>query len=240
MPYLVLHFFSIVKLSISGEIANIGPAFLWGGFGYFIMSKGCAKNKTQNTTSKKPNNNPTEIKYSLSAEGETVKDYGRWNVHGEDIQLQSEPSPSKIEFTTPNPSHIPSPNPSSVQKSTPPQSIYKYCSQCGEIIHPVTKKCTGCGKQYFKGVPWKTVICIVLSVLLAVSVFFNIDLLTKRNELVSEKIQFFDTYVVFVEDDGTNLYHKYDCKRFKGNSFWAYNLAAADDNGYRPCPLCCD
>ena len=26
----------------------------------------------------------------------------------------------------------------------------KYCSQCGSQIDPVTKKCTGCGKQHFR------------------------------------------------------------------------------------------
>ena len=57
----------------------------------------------------------------------------------------------------------------------------------------------------------------------------------KYNE---EKLQFYDQYIVFVEDDGTNLYHTYDCFKFVKESFWAYNVDAAFENGYDPCPYC--
>lgn len=49
---------------------------------------------------------------------------------------------------------------------------------------------------------------------------------------------FVDDCVVFVEDDGTNLYHKFDCYRFKENSFWVYNIEAAESKGYYACPVC--
>lgn len=52
-------------------------------------------------------------------------------------------------------------------------------------------------------------------------------------------VNFVDTFVVFVEDDGTNLYHKYGCYRFKGNYFWAFNVDAARQQGYFACPNCC-
>ena len=45
---------------------------------------------------------------------------------------------------------------------------------------------------------------------------------------------------VFIEDDGTNLYHKYDCYKFLGNNCWAHNTEYAKYLGYKPCPLCCD
>lgn len=54
-----------------------------------------------------------------------------------------------------------------------------------------------------------------------------------------EKVEFFDEYIVFVEDDGTNLYHKYECNRFTGDNFWAYNVDQAVSIGYEPCPICC-
>lgn len=54
-----------------------------------------------------------------------------------------------------------------------------------------------------------------------------------------DKLEFFDEYVVFVEDDNTNLYHKYECHRFKAEEFWAYNIDKADNLGYEPCPYCC-
>ena len=53
-----------------------------------------------------------------------------------------------------------------------------------------------------------------------------------------EQIDFFDRFVVFVEDDGTNKYHKYECSKFKGDSFWAFNIDAAKDEGYTACPYC--
>jgi len=37
-----------------------------------------------------------------------------------------------------------------IQTSHPVSKVaVKYCSRCGNAIDPTTKKCTGCGKQYF-------------------------------------------------------------------------------------------
>ena len=127
----------------------------------------------------------------------------------------------------------------------------KFCSRCGSEIDPITKKCTWCGKQYFKGVSLKVFIISLLSVLLTVSIAFNIILgiaTSKQKKLNNqyydywcetfETISFFDKYAVFIEDDGTNLYHKIDCYRFKRDSFWIYNVPTAENYGYSPCPLC--
>ena len=65
--------------------------------------------------------------------------------------------------------------------------------------------------------------------------------ISKLNKEIIEKdkkLDFFDSYVVFVEDDGSNLYHNYDCYRFLGNDFWAFNIDAAKDEGYRACSVC--
>lgn len=141
----------------------------------------------------------------------------------------------------------------------------KFCSRCGNEIDPSTKKCTGCGKQYFKGVSWKIIISIVVGVVLMASCAFNIwqyveiadanDTVAKlqkknvalqgdvddlKSDLSSQKskIEFFDEHVVFVEDDGTKLFHKYECERFVGNYYWAYNVELARYNGYKPCSRC--
>lgn len=136
----------------------------------------------------------------------------------------------------------------------------KYCSQCGSQIDPVTKKCTGCGKQYFKGIKITKFTCIttIVAVFLIISVVFNIFQNIKNQELNTEidnliesvddlendiwqyktNANFVDEYVVFVEDDGTNLYHKIDCYRFKRESFWIYNVPTAENYDYSPCPLC--
>lgn len=65
----------------------------------------------------------------------------------------------------------------------------------------------------------------------------------KYNEYIvdiSNKLDFFDEHIVFIEDDGTNLYHKYECSRFSGNSYWAHNSEYAEYRGYKPCPRCFD
>lgn len=52
------------------------------------------------------------------------------------------------------------------------------------------------------------------------------------------KAEFLDTYVVFVEDNGSKVYHTYDCSEFSKTNFWAYNRKLAEDKGYTPCPVC--
>lgn len=54
-----------------------------------------------------------------------------------------------------------------------------------------------------------------------------------------EKAKFLDNYVVFVNNDGSEYYHKYDCSQFTKSNFWAYSRKLAESNGYRPCPHCC-
>lgn len=56
--------------------------------------------------------------------------------------------------------------------------------------------------------------------------------------VASEKANFMDRYVVFVNNDGSNLYHTYSCSQFKRDSFWAYSRKLAESNGYDPCPQC--
>ena len=57
-------------------------------------------------------------------------------------------------------------------------------------------------------------------------------------EVCYMEIDFIDDYVVFIEDDGTNLYHKYQCYRFTANSFYVFNIDYAVGEGYVPCQLC--
>jgi cell division protein FtsB len=57
---------------------------------------------------------------------------------------------------------------------------------------------------------------------------------------VPDKLKFYDAYIVFVENDGTDSYHKYECDKFKGEDFWAYNVEQAIWRDYKPCSICCD
>ena len=156
----------------------------------------------------------------------------------------------------PEPNHL---NPPPSVKSPRPQ----YCKRCGNIIDSQTKVCSGCGKKYInwaKILNIKIIVPAILSVLLALSLFSNImqaievneyqELIREKEDLISSLIdagfedwsnlQFYEEYVVFVSDDGTNRYHKYGCSKFDDAYFWAFNVDAAIDKGYTPCPHCID
>ena len=143
----------------------------------------------------------------------------------------------------------------------------KYCSQCGSQIDPVTKKCTGCGKQYFRGLRFTKFSIAVIALASVIAIVSTLGFLqyintqelkaeisdlesqVKNKQSIIDSLQsqvwdneelvdFVNNYVVFVEDDGTNYYHKYECYRFKGDYFWAFNIEAARDKGYKACPYC--
>ena len=52
------------------------------------------------------------------------------------------------------------------------------------------------------------------------------------------KAEFMDSYVVFVENNGTGYYHTYDCGSFSKSNFWAYSRKLAEAQGFTPCPTC--
>ena len=79
----------------------------------------------------------------------------------------------------------------------------------------------------------------VLAVLLAISVVFNIGLLsnTSANTEVSEKLEFYDENIVFVIDGYGDYYYTYDqmmkvTKNDDYYEYWAYNKEQAIDLGY--------
>lgn len=52
------------------------------------------------------------------------------------------------------------------------------------------------------------------------------------------KSEFMDSYVVFVQNDDSRVYHTYDCESFTKSNFWAYSRKLAESNGFDPCPIC--
>lgn len=62
--------------------------------------------------------------------------------------------------------------------------------------------------------------------------------LSATSAAYATKADFMDTYVVFVNNDGSNYYHKYSCSDFKRQSFWAYSRKLAENNGFLACPNC--
>lgn len=139
----------------------------------------------------------------------------------------------------------------------------RFCKMCGGLIDRESKKCTSCGKQYFKlPKPSKrmilpTVICsvligaiIVLSILLVDSsstVTLQRKLIKEKNDKISslekkvdtykEKTAFMDDYIVIV-GKSNNKYHKYGCSDLDTSSFRAYNITMAKSEGYNACSKC--
>ena len=66
----------------------------------------------------------------------------------------------------------------------------------------------------------------------------EIETLNADLKKANEKATFMDSYVVFVNNDDSDLYHKYDCSRFTKADFWAYSRKLAENYGYTACPNC--
>lgn len=66
----------------------------------------------------------------------------------------------------------------------------------------------------------------------------SVQTLTQENSSLRKKSDFVDSYIVFVENDKSGLYHRYDCAHFVQKSFWAYSRKLAERNGYEACPDC--
>ena len=64
------------------------------------------------------------------------------------------------------------------------------------------------------------------------------DTLYAAVDAQGKKLRFMDSYVVFIEDDGTGNYHRYDCGKFSKKNFWAYSRKLAERQGYTPCAQC--
>lgn len=212
--------FRILQAELVGEVSSGGAVVLWGGIGYFLLKKFCTEEDVSDI----------DMEQGLS-----------------DVEMKTHCFVSNV-----------------VQKNAKPTEhqyqeaqAAKRWPNCGDIIDSETQKCTGCGKQYFKGISRKAVLiglgvfCLVVSlvinVVLAVMLQKKPDYIVQSDESFSEwaerqelqeKADFLDTYVVLVEDDGTNLYHQYGCSRFKMDEFWAFNVDYAQYMGYTACPYC--
>lgn len=66
----------------------------------------------------------------------------------------------------------------------------------------------------------------------------ELDYMTASYETASTKANFMDSYVVFVNNNGTKYYHNYDCYLFSKSNFWAYSRKLAQNQGYSACPSC--
>lgn len=66
----------------------------------------------------------------------------------------------------------------------------------------------------------------------------GMDLLDEVAEY-GEKADFLDNHIAFVVSNDGYAYHTYDCHFFKNSdTYWAYNIEAAQAKGYYPCKVC--
>ena len=119
-----------------------------------------------------------------------------------------------------------------IRSETPPKKAERFCSKCGGLIDANTKQCTKCGKQYFNGFDYKSIALIVLSVLLVISLIFNVI-------QAKETKSFYEENAVCVSDINDD-YHKYGCWAFDDSEYWIFNTEYAEYLGYEPCPYCCE
>lgn len=67
----------------------------------------------------------------------------------------------------------------------------------------------------------------------------EIDDLTSKYNRAYRKANFLDEHIAFVTNSYADYYHTYSCPTFQNaDSYWAYNIEAAEANGYSPCPRC--
>lgn len=72
----------------------------------------------------------------------------------------------------------------------------------------------------------------------AESLTSQLDSMTRQRNRLTEKSDFVDAHIAFIENDGTGYYHVYSCSHFKAQSYWAFSINLAVSRGYTPCPYC--
>lgn len=118
----------------------------------------------------------------------------------------------------------------------------RYCKYCGKPINGTSKKCTGCGKQYFRAKLFWTVLSIIVLIWIClVSIIFNVIFLNtiESHEVDEEKVEFMDSHVVIVNTK-YNKYHKYGCNDLDMDGILVFNEYNAEKKGYIPCRKCCN
>ena len=121
----------------------------------------------------------------------------------------------------------------SIEKTKKKKLKLRFCKFCGAQIDTQTKKCSGCGKQYFKGIKFNKflIIVFVLSLMIIASVTLNIVQVAEINRLKAD-------YAVIV-DSNSKRYHLYGCADLDTSSLLEiYNISKVKELGYSECSKC--
>ena len=150
----------------------------------------------------------------------------------------------------------------------PKTAKIRFCSRCGSPIDSESKKCTGCGKQYFKGI--KSVSKIILSVFLAISLIANgvqVYFLIREHKLLEEERKSYDEIYALYEEkqhymqvfydlyheklaelelyegnvvflDGDGKFHSHDCTQIESFDIAMSRSLALEIFEFKPCQYC--
>lgn len=159
---LVWILFRIFQIALGDEPSSSAAVFLWGGIGYWILIECNLKAEQPSHTSASQPNTHT----SLSNSGRLAETASKTAAQTNEV-----------------------PATHSITPTVKPK--IRYCTRCGNVIDPDTKKCTGCGKQYFRGFRLRTIL-FVLS--LIISLVCNCHLYKSNTTLQSELENLNQTY----------------------------------------------
>lgn len=164
--------FRIIEIEMGNEPSAGGAVVLWGAVNYWLLKKYCLKKDSQPNTPTTQTTAQPQKKMSLSPTGEKPA-ANNGNILGADIALEPK--------TIPHHTDIPQQS-TAAKEHSPSKSAIKYCSRCGKPIDPISKKCSGCGKQYFKGISAKIFLIGALIICLILSLVLNVVLIIKLNQ----------------------------------------------------------
>ncbi|NMC56273.1 MAG: zinc-ribbon domain-containing protein [Eubacteriaceae bacterium] len=115
------------------------------------------------------------------------------------------------------------------------------CSNCSKEILSDSEFCMYCGKKIAVSDDVRHVKLnnIIFTIVIIILIFCCILLDYKYTQAKHEN-DFFDKSAGIVIDDKTKYYHTYNCEVFQNTKkgYWIYNVEAAKDEGYKPCPKC--
>lgn len=186
----------------------------------------------------------------------------------EDMQENEMPVVERVLTPMVEPAASPSPGDPPTQVDAREAKKQRYCKRCGSPVDRKTKKCQGCGKQYFRlrrlGVGLLAVLCLALVGLNVFQYSARLDLesaiaakertisqqrktVTAQSKTIRSLTNDVDKYrpkvrfmdnYVVIIGDSNNKYHKYGCEDLDTSSFWIYNTETAKALGYRACKKC--
>lgn len=238
----------ILFSAIKGEAAT-GGFILWSWVAYLLLKKKCLL---------KPKS------FTAPAQGSVYQTPHKSGIYGSDIALQKEEQQETAQEAPQQAKRVKYCTHCGAEIDL--EAVV--CVSCGCVagdINPVTAPEQKKPKRKIGRIACVVAGILVLCISVAANIYqaasyaentaklqSDIDALTTRNTALKDYTtelqrdlreyealaEFCDEFVVFVEDDGTSLYHKFECSKFKGSSFWVFNIAAAEVEGYDPCPSC--